>query len=170
MPALLICVVPAGCIALAEFLADHPRFLRLDLRNNDIRAGGWLALAHAAKMCPGLIRLDVSYDVKDAKHTDTIREAQKLIQTTCVNNIDEFDRGTAVPTATLTEETAAELTEGICCYGGDLPRQMISNSYAISKLRLYQIYIYFKVLLRNFVQVATDGPPFYRSNISSGGF
>ncbi|XP_055337876.1 protein phosphatase 1 regulatory subunit 37-like [Paramacrobiotus metropolitanus] len=85
-----------GCIALAEYLADHPRFLRLDLRNNEqIRAGGWLALAHATKLCPGLIRLDMSYDVKDAKHMETIREALKMIQMTCINNIEKFEQGSA---------------------------------------------------------------------------
>lgn len=95
-----------GCIALAEYLADHPRFLRLDVRFNNIRGGGWLALSHAVKMSPAIIRVDMNYSFKDVKHFETIRECQKTIQTVCLDNIEKFERGLTLPD--LEEETEPE--------------------------------------------------------------
>ena len=93
----------AGCIALAEYLADQPRFIRLDVRYNEIKAGGWLALSHATRLCPSLIRVDMSYDSKDLRHSDTIRDTMRIIQETCQANRERFDEG-AAPTPSADNE------------------------------------------------------------------
>jgi len=62
-----------GAIALAEFLAESPRIIRLDLRNNNIRVGGLMALTLAFKINYSLLRLDIDKPnskepVSSAKH------------------------------------------------------------------------------------------------------
>ena len=57
----------SGAIALAEFLAESSRIIRLDLRNNDIQFGGLMALSLAFKINFSLLRLDV--DKPQSKET-----------------------------------------------------------------------------------------------------
>ena len=54
----------AGAIALAEYLADNAKIVRLDLRENDIRTGGLMALSLAMKVNKILLRLDLDKDIK----------------------------------------------------------------------------------------------------------
>ena len=53
-----------GAIALAEYLADNAKIVRLDLRENDIRTGGLMALSLAMKVNKILLRLDLDKDIK----------------------------------------------------------------------------------------------------------
>jgi hypothetical protein len=52
-------------------------------------------LSHATKMSPSLVRVDMSYDLRDMKHPDTVRDSFKLIHTTCRENMERFEKGTA---------------------------------------------------------------------------
>lgn len=53
-----------GAVALAEAIADSPRLLRLDLRENDIKTAGLMALALALKVNETVVRLDLDKDTK----------------------------------------------------------------------------------------------------------
>ena len=59
--------IQTGAIALAEYLAESPRVIRLDLRNNDIKFGGLMALSLAFKINFSLLRLDI--DKPQSKET-----------------------------------------------------------------------------------------------------
>ena len=48
-----------GTIALAEYIAESDSITRLDLRENDIRLGGLMALASALKINKTLSRIDL---------------------------------------------------------------------------------------------------------------
>lgn len=48
-----------GGVAIAEYLAESPRIIRLDLRNNDIKVAGLMALSLAFKINNSLLRLDI---------------------------------------------------------------------------------------------------------------
>ena len=53
-----------GAVALAEFIADSPRLLRIDLRENDVRTGGLMALKLAMKHNETVRCLDLDKDPK----------------------------------------------------------------------------------------------------------
>lgn len=55
---------PVGAVAVAEFIADSPRLLRLDLRENEIKTGGLMALSLALKVNTSLLRLDLDREPK----------------------------------------------------------------------------------------------------------
>lgn len=55
---------PAGAVAVAEFIAESPRLLRLDLRENEIKTGGLMALSLALKVNHSLLRLDLDREPK----------------------------------------------------------------------------------------------------------
>lgn len=55
---------PTGAVAVAEFIAESPRLLRLDLRENEIKTGGLMALSLALKVNHSLLRLDLDRDPK----------------------------------------------------------------------------------------------------------
>lgn len=55
---------PTGAVALAEVIADSPRLLRLDLRENDIKTAGLMALSLALKVNETVTRLDMDRDTK----------------------------------------------------------------------------------------------------------
>ena len=57
-----LCVV--GAVALAEFIADSARLLRIDLRENDIKTAGLMALSLSFKVSPTLTRLDLDKEPK----------------------------------------------------------------------------------------------------------
>ena len=63
-----------GAIALAEYLADNAKIVRLDLRENDIRTGGLMALSLAMKVNKILLRLDLDKDIK----RDTVRAIHSM--------------------------------------------------------------------------------------------
>ena len=63
-----------GAIALAEYLADNAKIVRLDLRENDIRTGGLMALSLAMKVNKILLRLDLDKDIK----RDTVRAIHRM--------------------------------------------------------------------------------------------
>jgi protein phosphatase 1 regulatory subunit 37 len=54
----------AGAVALAEYVADSCHLLRLDLRENDIKTAGLMALALALKVNESVTRLDLDKDTK----------------------------------------------------------------------------------------------------------
>lgn len=49
---------------MAEFIAESPRLLRLDLRENEIKTGGLMALSLALKVNTSLLRLDLDREPK----------------------------------------------------------------------------------------------------------
>jgi len=51
-------------VALAEFIADSHRLVRLDLQENDIKTAGLMALSLALKMNESLTRLELDRDTK----------------------------------------------------------------------------------------------------------
>ena len=53
-----------GAVALAEFIADSPRLLRIDLRENDIKTGGLMALSLSLKVSQTVTRIDLDKDPK----------------------------------------------------------------------------------------------------------
>ena len=54
----------AGAVALAECVAESSRLLRLDLRENDIKTGGLMALALALKVNQSVTRIDLDQKPK----------------------------------------------------------------------------------------------------------
>lgn len=65
---------PPGAVAVAEFIAESPRLLRLDLRENEIKTGGLMALSLALKVNTSLLRLDLDREPK----RETVREGADL--------------------------------------------------------------------------------------------
>lgn len=59
-----LCLFTAGAVAVAEFIAESPRLLRLDLRENEIKTGGLMALSFALKVNTSLLRLDLDREPK----------------------------------------------------------------------------------------------------------
>ena len=53
-----------GAVALAEFIADSARLLRIDLRENDVKTAGLMALSLSFKVSPTLTRLDLDKEPK----------------------------------------------------------------------------------------------------------
>lgn len=51
-------------MAVAEFIAESPRLIRLDLRENEIKTGGLMALSLALKVNTSLLRLDLDREPK----------------------------------------------------------------------------------------------------------
>lgn len=49
---------------MAEFIAESPRLLRLDLRENEIKTGGLMGLSLALKVNTSLLRLDLDREPK----------------------------------------------------------------------------------------------------------
>ena len=58
------CCVCVGAIAMAEILAENKNLRQLDLRENDIRVAGLMALSLAHKMNHRLTQLDVPKAIK----------------------------------------------------------------------------------------------------------
>lgn len=56
--------LPIGAVALAEFIADSPRLLRVDLRENDIKTGGLMALSLSLKISQTVTRVDIDKEPK----------------------------------------------------------------------------------------------------------
>lgn len=61
-PPMSLCTI--GAVAVAEFIAESPRLLRLDLRENEIKTGGLMALSLALKVNTSLLRLDLDREPK----------------------------------------------------------------------------------------------------------
>ena len=53
-----------GAVALAEFIADSKKLLRLDLRENDIKTAGLMALSLSLKVSESVTRIDLDRDPK----------------------------------------------------------------------------------------------------------
>ncbi len=51
-------------MALAEFLADSTRLVRIDLRENDVKTGGLMALSLSLKVSETVTRIDLDKDPK----------------------------------------------------------------------------------------------------------
>lgn len=64
----------SGAVAVAEFIAESPRLLRLDLRENEIKTGGLMALSLALKVNNSLLRLDLDREPKK----ETVRERGEM--------------------------------------------------------------------------------------------
>lgn len=56
-----------GAVTLAEILAESRQIQRLDVRQNQVLAGGLMALSLALKINRSLIRLDLDQHVKEEK-------------------------------------------------------------------------------------------------------
>lgn len=54
----------SGAVALAEYIADSSRLLQIDLRENDIRTAGLMALSLALKVNESLVRLELDRNTK----------------------------------------------------------------------------------------------------------
>ena len=54
----------SGAVALAEYVADSFHLLRLDLRENDIKTAGLMALSLALKVNESVTRMDVDKETK----------------------------------------------------------------------------------------------------------
>lgn len=61
---------------MAEFIAESPRLLRLDLRENEIKTGGLMALSLALKVNTSLLRLDLDREPKK----ETVSMGGKMVQ------------------------------------------------------------------------------------------
>ena len=73
-------LLPTGTVALAEYVADNWQLVRLDLRENDLRTGGLMALSYAMKVNKALLRLDLDKDVKREQVCDFFFfKKQKLV-------------------------------------------------------------------------------------------
>ena len=53
-----------GAVALAEFIAESPRLRRIDLRENDIKTGGLMALSLSLKVSQSVTRIDLDKETK----------------------------------------------------------------------------------------------------------
>ena len=58
------CYSSSGAIALAEYIADTKCVNRIDLRENDIKTAGLMALSHALKVNLSMHRLDLDKETK----------------------------------------------------------------------------------------------------------
>lgn len=56
--------VCAGAVALAEYIADSSHLLRLDLRENDIKTAGLMAVSLALKVNESVTRVDLDKETK----------------------------------------------------------------------------------------------------------
>ncbi|NXB74344.1 PPR37 phosphatase, partial [Donacobius atricapilla] len=79
----------AGAVAVAEFIAESARLLRLDLRENDVKTGGLMALSLALRVNHSLLRLDLDREPKK-EAVKSFLETQKAllaeIQNGCKRN------------------------------------------------------------------------------------
>lgn len=57
-------LVISGAVALAEYIADSPNLMRLDLRENDIKTAGLMALSLSLRVSQTVVRLDLDKDNK----------------------------------------------------------------------------------------------------------
>ncbi|MEQ2181120.1 hypothetical protein GOODEAATRI_008087 [Goodea atripinnis] len=76
-------------VAVAEFIAESPRLLRLDLRENEIKTGGLMALSLALKVNNSLLRLDLDREPKKESVKSFIETQRALlteIQNGCKRN------------------------------------------------------------------------------------
>ena len=53
-----------GAVALAESIAESPRLRRIDLRENDIKTGGLMALSLSLKVSQSVTRIDLDKETK----------------------------------------------------------------------------------------------------------
>ncbi|KAK2088669.1 hypothetical protein P7K49_034576, partial [Saguinus oedipus] len=84
------CGAPPGAVAVAEFIAESPRLLRLDLRENEIKTGGLMALSLALKVNHSLLRLDLDREPKKEAVKSFIETQKALlaeIQNGCKRNL-----------------------------------------------------------------------------------
>lgn len=73
-----------GAVAVAEFVAESPRLLRLDVRENEIKTGGLMALSLALRVNQSLLRLDLDREPKKEAVKSFI-ETQKALLTEIQN-------------------------------------------------------------------------------------
>lgn len=75
----------AGAVAVAEFIAESPRLLRLDLRENEIKTGGLMALSLALKVNTSLLRLDLD---REPKKETVSMEKKRFITSVLLSSIE----------------------------------------------------------------------------------
>ncbi|MEE6524961.1 hypothetical protein FKM82_024718, partial [Ascaphus truei] len=78
-----------GAVAVAEFVAESPRLLRLDLRENEIKTGGLMALSLALRVNQSLLRMDLDREPKKEAVKSFIETQRALlteIQNGCRRN------------------------------------------------------------------------------------
>lgn len=59
-----VLLLSKGAVALAEFIAESITLVRLDLRENEIKTGGLMALCLALKVSQSVTRIDLDKDPK----------------------------------------------------------------------------------------------------------
>ena len=59
----MLCLI-TGAVALAEFIAESLHLMRIDLRENDIKTGGLMALTLSLKVSSTVTRLDLDKEAK----------------------------------------------------------------------------------------------------------
>lgn len=59
-------------MALAEYVADSAHLLRLDLRENDIKTAGLMALSLSLKVNESVTRMDIDKETKKESVSDHI--------------------------------------------------------------------------------------------------
>lgn len=67
-----------GAVALAEFLADSTMLLRIDLRDNEIKTGGLMALSHAMRVNSSVTRIDLDKDTKKESVSLTVKTLKDI--------------------------------------------------------------------------------------------
>ena len=72
---------------MAEFIAESPRLIRLDLRENEIKTGGLMALSLALKVNTSLLRLDLDREPKKETVSNETRKTT-FIMSNLVSLID----------------------------------------------------------------------------------
>lgn len=76
LPLIRPVICAAGAVAVAEFIAESPRLLRLDLRENEIKTGGLMALSLALRVNTSLLRLDLDREPKK----ETVNMEKKIFR------------------------------------------------------------------------------------------
>lgn len=61
-----------GAVALAEFIAESMKLVRLDLRENEIKTGGLMALSLALKVSQSVTRIDIDKGPKKESVSDLL--------------------------------------------------------------------------------------------------
>lgn len=87
---------------MAEFIAESPRLLRLDLRENEIKTGGLMALSLALKVNTSLLRLDLDREPKKETVSMGIKHG-------------EWDREEEVKGRIISETGVAAYPTMTCC-------------------------------------------------------
>ena len=77
---------------MAEYIADSPRLMRIDLRENDIKTGGLMALSLSLKVSESVTRVDLDKDTKRESVSICCLYEEKWKYLASVHSVYLFDR------------------------------------------------------------------------------